>query len=375
MPLHDASTIAQAVRERQALKSGIAKGEYPPKPELTETVQPPTNTQSAQPPATTQTSRTQPEHTVPAAIEGYRKERDLLKKGDSATRARENSGLNAWLAYCTYRTEQKPPLPILIDCLGSKMLKDFAVRRREKAIAKLEVELEEGETLDESVEGISGRTLDLNVQHIEQVDNVFQKVAPEFSDLIGATKAQETLAETSVGFLGITSHPAFWIAHLGKQPNPVEPLRVPARCYRIREHNRCVGGGDGNAEVRPIGRIQLRGRLRLVPETRLCAPGDGHGVARPDRALNCGRGDGNEADIVQPECCRIVPASDLKHGAVRTGADDELEIRPRHSWQVEGMVETRTVPKDSELIGRLPVRAMQPQREQVKSAARRGHRL
>ncbi len=33
------------------------------------------------------------------------------------------------------------------------------------------------------------------------VDDVFKKVAPEFSDLIGATKAQETLAQTSVSFL------------------------------------------------------------------------------------------------------------------------------------------------------------------------------
>lgn len=33
------------------------------------------------------------------------------------------------------------------------------------------------------------------------VDDVFQKVAPEFSDLIGATKAQEALARTSVNFL------------------------------------------------------------------------------------------------------------------------------------------------------------------------------
>jgi hypothetical protein len=33
------------------------------------------------------------------------------------------------------------------------------------------------------------------------VDDVFQKIAPEFSDLIGATKAQEALARTSVNFL------------------------------------------------------------------------------------------------------------------------------------------------------------------------------
>jgi hypothetical protein len=159
MPLHDADTIAQAVRERQALKGSIKKGDYPPKPEPMQAVQTPASTQPSPPP---------PEHTIPAAIEGYRRERDLLKKGDPATRARENSGLNAWLAYCTHRTKQKLPLPILIDCLDSKMLKDFAVWRRAKAIAKLEAELEEGETLDESEEGISGR-LDLNVQHIEKV--------------------------------------------------------------------------------------------------------------------------------------------------------------------------------------------------------------
>jgi hypothetical protein len=33
------------------------------------------------------------------------------------------------------------------------------------------------------------------------VDDVFQKVAPEFYDLIGATRAQEILAETSISFL------------------------------------------------------------------------------------------------------------------------------------------------------------------------------
>jgi integrase len=169
VPLHDATTIAQAIRERQALKSRIAKGEYPPKPEPPEPVQPPETTLSTQPPTTTQPSQAQPEHTIPEAIEGYRKDRDLLKKGDPATRARENSGLNAWLAYCSYRAQQKPPLPVLIGCLDSKMLKYFAVWRREKAIDKLEAELEEGETLDESEEGISGRTLDLNIQHIEKV--------------------------------------------------------------------------------------------------------------------------------------------------------------------------------------------------------------
>jgi len=160
VPLHDATTISQAVRERQALKSSISKGDYPPKPEPTKTVQAPASAQSSQPPS---------EHTIPAAIERYRKERDLLKKGNVATRARENSGLNAWLAYCLWRTEQKPPFPIHIGCLDSKMLKDFAVWRRARAIAKLEAELEEGETLEESEEGLSGRTLDLNVQHIEKV--------------------------------------------------------------------------------------------------------------------------------------------------------------------------------------------------------------
>ncbi len=98
VPLHDATTIAQAVRERQALKSSISKGDYPPKAEPEQPVQAP---------ASTQADQSAPEHTIPAAIEGYRKERDLLKKGDPATRTRENSGLNAWLAYCTYRLGQQ----------------------------------------------------------------------------------------------------------------------------------------------------------------------------------------------------------------------------------------------------------------------------
>jgi hypothetical protein len=65
--LHDASTIAQAIRERQALKSSIAKGEYPPKPESTESVQPLASTPASKPPPiATQPNQPQPEHTLVA---------------------------------------------------------------------------------------------------------------------------------------------------------------------------------------------------------------------------------------------------------------------------------------------------------------------
>ena len=166
VPMHDATTLPQAVRERQALKSKIKKGEYPAKPrEPIPEPSPPANEAAPSPlgqPSTTA-------NTIPAAIDGYRAERDLLKKGDPATRARENSGLNAWLSFCIHLTKQEPPRPFYITNLDSKMLKDFAVWRRAKALARLKEALEEGETLDEEETGVSGRTLDLNVMAIEKV--------------------------------------------------------------------------------------------------------------------------------------------------------------------------------------------------------------
>ena len=88
------------------------------------------------------------DHSIPAAIKTYREERDALKKGDKKTGKRENSGLNKWVEFCNMRQEAKQPKPTHIADLDSKMLKNFAVWRRKKALAELEGKLEEGVTLD-----------------------------------------------------------------------------------------------------------------------------------------------------------------------------------------------------------------------------------
>ena len=106
------------------------------------------------------------DHSIPAAIRGCQDDRDTLKKGDIKTRLRENTGLNKWLEFWLDLHAKVPPKPSDIQNLDSKMLKDFAVWRRKKAMAKMEAELEEGSELTDDEEGVSGRTLDLNVQHI-----------------------------------------------------------------------------------------------------------------------------------------------------------------------------------------------------------------
>lgn len=164
IPLQDAGTVAQAVTARQVLKGQITAGTFPPAPPQPQSPPPP---ESEALPVAGELDVS--DHSIPAAIKTYREERDALKKGDKKTGKRENSGLNKWVEFCNMRQEAKQPKPTHIADLDSKMLKNFAVWRRKKALAELEGKLEEGVTLDAEESGISGRTLDLDVMAIQKV--------------------------------------------------------------------------------------------------------------------------------------------------------------------------------------------------------------
>jgi len=165
IPLQEAGTVAQAVTARQVLKGQIAAGTFPPPPPAQPETPPAVEAET--PPVEGKLDVS--DHSIPAAIKTYREERDALKKGDKKTGKRENSGLNKWVEFCKARKEARQPKPIDISDLDSKMLKDYAVWRRKKALGKLEAELEEEETLDDEESGISGRTLDLDVMAIQKV--------------------------------------------------------------------------------------------------------------------------------------------------------------------------------------------------------------
>ncbi len=153
VPLNGTKTIPEAIAAQQELKRKIKAGECPPKQA---TVVDPAN------------------HSIGAAIEGYRKTRDSLAKLKNSTHDREDSGLNAWAEFCTAKKL------VEIGNIDTQLCIDFAEQRREqkrkKFIAKAVVAAEaEGKKFDPEKEVpdperlLSGRTLDLNVQAIEKV--------------------------------------------------------------------------------------------------------------------------------------------------------------------------------------------------------------
>jgi len=213
--LHGADTIPKAQAAMQDLKGKIARGEYPPKSE------------EAEP----QAQQVDQDHSIPAAITKYRAERDLLKKEDPQTRARENSGLNKWNEFCGIRKNENKPIGI--EALDSKLLKDFAIWRRKEALKKLEQELNEGEELSEDAEGISGRTLDLDVMAIQKVVSwaVTEKWLPTAPELDWDTLATEP---EKIRLLTREELQAFACANL-VTPEVLEALPLRIRHLRARQ--------------------------------------------------------------------------------------------------------------------------------------------
>lgn len=87
-------------------------------------------------------------------------------------RRSENTGqgrerLNNWNRFCEYRKAKGREIGI--TDVNNETLKDFALWRRQEKLDALRKELEEGEVLGEDEEGVSGRTLDLDVTATEKV--------------------------------------------------------------------------------------------------------------------------------------------------------------------------------------------------------------
>ncbi|MDB6022007.1 MAG: hypothetical protein JWQ04_1864, partial [Pedosphaera sp.] len=153
IPLHDVKSVAEAKSEMQAIKRAIKKGTYqpaasePPKPE-------PVKVGPAACPIIPDPAII--DHSMLAAITGFRAERDLIAAGDEKTRDRENSGLNAWIRYFEYRKTLVPPASNEDADFDSQVLVEYTAWR--KALEPSSPE--SGPTVKKAV---GGRCIDLNV--------------------------------------------------------------------------------------------------------------------------------------------------------------------------------------------------------------------
>ena len=136
--LHGA-TVADAVAARQVLKAEIKAGKFLTPAELRQKQE----REKAEKVSTEVSTRT-----LRDAVTRYQAERDTLAKKDPKTSKREDPGLKKWL-------EWKPELPIAPQSFDPKLLKDFAVWRKEAARKRGRV--------------VSGRTIDLNVTALANV--------------------------------------------------------------------------------------------------------------------------------------------------------------------------------------------------------------
>ena len=145
MHLQDAKTIPQAIAARQELRRKIDRGEInPPGAEGREA----NRRNKAGRPAARRLA------TLKEAIKGYRADtRNALEEKDKATAAREDSGLKKWIEFGG-GTE--------LNGVDSKLLKDFAKWRKERATEALEKQKKGART-------VGGRTLDLNKLALDHV--------------------------------------------------------------------------------------------------------------------------------------------------------------------------------------------------------------
>jgi integrase len=148
VPLHGAATVAEAETARQVLKAKIKSGTYAPEADIPKPAE-----LKPDPPAPAR------DHSIPAAIVGYKGNRDALKREDKKTRARENSGLNFWGRFLK---KSRPH----ISALDGKMLNDFAVWRLKHDPKKPDAPI----VVDEKkADNVGGRAVDVNISAIQKV--------------------------------------------------------------------------------------------------------------------------------------------------------------------------------------------------------------
>jgi integrase len=151
--LQGADSIPKALGARQDLKNKIAAGEYPPK-KVEHKVGHPTNANGTT------------DHSLAAAITGYRATRDELHQVDVATAAREDSCLSLWSQFAGTKDISEVDSALLLEHAQkrSQTVLDLGEIRRQ-ATAEIEDEDEDEEDEDETPQKrtVGGRTHDMDV--------------------------------------------------------------------------------------------------------------------------------------------------------------------------------------------------------------------
>jgi integrase len=145
-PLHDATTVPQAITKRQVLKDLQREGKLLPPNQMALSGDTPTAIAAKNNEKIDEEDR--PAFSLAEAVEGYRLDRDALGKKDDDTRAREDSGLRLWVEKFG---------DVLFEEITDGTLVDFATWRKKRA--------------EEQDAHVSGRTIDLNVMAMQQVRN------------------------------------------------------------------------------------------------------------------------------------------------------------------------------------------------------------
>ena len=140
VPLHG-ETVAEAVAARQVLKAEISSGKF---------LTPPERKQKEEEEKAEKVSTEVSIRTLADAVPRYQGERNTLGKKDPKTWKREDSGLKKWL-------EWNSGLPIVPGSFDAKLLKDFALWRKQDAAKR--------------GKAVSGRTIDINVTALANVVN------------------------------------------------------------------------------------------------------------------------------------------------------------------------------------------------------------
>ncbi len=156
--LPGADSIPKALAARQDLKNKIAAGEYPPKKVGHEV------------------GRAPDDHTIAAAIKGYRATRDELHQVDAATAARENSSLALWSLFAGTRDISEVDSALLLQHSQHRSQTVLDLRELRAEEAAVEIGDQEDDEDDEDDEEdkpkkkeVSGRTHDLDVMVMGKV--------------------------------------------------------------------------------------------------------------------------------------------------------------------------------------------------------------
>jgi hypothetical protein len=196
-------TVADAVAARQGLKAEIKSGKFLTPSELRQKEE----SEKAEKVSTEASTQT-----LADAVKKYQAERDTLGKKDSKTGKREDTGLKK-------RLEWESDLPVAPGSFDAKLLKDFALWRKQDAKKRGRV--------------VSGRTIDLNVIALANVVRwcVVEKWLPGFpagwqwEAMAEEAEECELLTNTQIDQLCASAMSVSEMGLLGKGSAPKASLR------------------------------------------------------------------------------------------------------------------------------------------------------